>query len=170
MGDGEFRFSEVAPPERPAVDESGRRSVPPGRRTRRRRTKRRRVLRLLEPFLILGALGLLSTGVIKVVERTVPTAAQAIDARHLERSQEKARVEIQALAASLEADWVPVVGDADDELLDDPLLAFERSPRAPVVPQPDEDEVVDHLMMSISSTSNTSAAPPGIPGPAPESP
>ena len=149
----------------------------PGRRRRRRRSKRRRFLRLIEPFAILGGLLVLSVGVIKVVETGVPTHAAATDSRRLARAQVNTRAEIEALAASLEEGWIPVVEEFEDDLFnellvvhDDPLLQLERSPRRPARRELDPDEWVDQLTTSSSSTSNTSAAPPGIVGGAPESP
>lgn len=157
----------------------------PGYRRRRRRSKRLRLLRALEPFLILAVLGLLSTGIVKVVETRVPTSAAATDSQRLERSQAMARKEIRSLAASLDESWVPVVGGEDDLQFEemgipgvDPLTQLERSPRIRPREQTGSDpldpleglEALDQFAMPISSTSNTSAAPPGMLGGAPASP
>ena len=147
-------------------------SALPGRQKRRRRSKRRRVLRVLEPFLILAGLGILSTGMVKVVETRVPTAASRVDSVRLERAQEQARAEVRELAASLESDWVPTVGD--DDLFDEELLvgvdAWDGSLAAEPRLAGDAPESDDQFSMPISSTSNTSAAPPGMLGGAPLSP
>lgn len=147
----------------------------PGRRTRRRRSGRRRLLTALGPFLFLGMLAVLSTGVVKVVERTVPTRAAAIDAERMERAARRDRERVLAIQASLDASWVPSLATSEHEWLDDPLLELEAAPIGSVriVPLPGEEpesETVGHSTIEISSTSNTSAAPPGMPGPAPRSP
>ena len=157
---------EPAPAERP------QRAEPlPGRRRRRRRSRRRRILRAVEPFLLLVGLGLLSAGVIRVVETQVPTEAAAKDHRRLERARQQSRPEIESLAASLDPDWVPEVSAADEDWLDepflehlDPFVALERSPVARRERAPSAEELADQLTTSISSTSNTSAEPPGIEG------
>lgn len=139
------------------------------RRGRRRRFSRgRRLLRALEPFALLAGLGLLSAGVIQVVETGVPTNAAAKDARWLARIEATPHAPIEAVVPSLGEDRNPVV-----ELLvvyNDPIPQLEGSPRPPVDQELDSGEGVDQLTTSISSTSNTSAAPPGILGGAPESP
>ena len=159
-------------------------NAPPGRRTRRRRSQRRRILRVLEPFLILAVLGVLSTGIVRVVESRVPTSAAAKDSRRLERSQAMAREEVRSLAASLDEDWIPVVGGVEDDAFEqmllsglDPLTQLERSPwrkpglpRSELDPSDPEAHADDQFEMPINSTSNTSAAPPGMLGGAPASP
>jgi len=143
----------------------------PGRRTRRRRSKRRRILRVLEPFAILAGIGLLSTGMIKVVERGVPTDAAAKDHRRLERSRANARFQVQELTASLDPDWIPVMGENELGLpavpfarYDAPLVALERAPMRVRDDRSAADLELDQFTTSISSTSNTSAEPPGIAG------
>jgi hypothetical protein len=134
-------------------------------------------MRVLKPFLILGALGLLSLGVVRLVETRVPTSAAQQDSRRLSRAQTHARSEIRSLAASLDENWIPVVGDREaalvDEMIvpvDDPLLQLERSPVRKPAMHRTGPQLFDQLTMPSSSTSKTRAAPPGMLGGAPRSP
>ena len=146
----------------------------PGARHRRRRSRRRKLLRLLEPFLLLGALAVLSTGVVKVVETRVPTKADQHDERRPRSASADAHEQAHALAASIERGWMPSPRNLEAELFGEPL-ALDEDPwiglaDPDMAAGPSDAESADQLPIEISSTSKTSAAPPGMLGGEPLSP
>jgi len=121
-------------------------------RPRRRRSLRGRILRALhiaEPFALVVGLGLLSSGVIEVVENRAPTQVDPLVATQLERVATPQTDRQQAFT-----------GTADVRLAND----SQRSPAPTGLGQ------ATYSTTSISSTSNTSAEPPGIVGDGLESP
>ena len=112
------------------------------------RGRLRRALRILEPFALVVGLGLLSAGVIDVVEKRVPTRADQDDSARLARAEARKHADQRAFALATAEVW------RKSDLPDWQATA----PR-------------DHgSTISISSTSKTSAAPPGMLGGRPESP
>ena len=121
-------------------------------RPRRRRSLRGRILRALriaEPFALVVGLGLLSSGVIEVVENRAPAQFDPLDVARLERVATPQTYHQRALG-----------GMSDVR----PANQSERSLATTGLGQ------ATYSTTSINSTSNTSAEPPGIIGDGLESP
>ena len=147
-------------------------------RGRRRRTgrRRRRLRRALEPFALLGGLVVLSLGVVEFAEVKVPTRADGDRTRWLQAQRRSGgmdpwrdafdgRAGPGAAARDAQADAVTQRWLRDLESLG---VAVDRSGTA--APSEGLLEEGRYFLMSSSSTSKTSGAPPGMRGGAPRSP
>lgn len=104
-------------------------------------------MRIAEPFVFVVGLGLLSAGVVEVVETRVPTRADQEDSARLARAQPQVSAEQRTSALELAAVW------QTSDLPDWQVAAPRATPEPP-----------DHSTTSINSTSKTSAEPPGMVG------
>ena len=126
---------------------------PQPKRRRSLRGRIRRAVRILEPFALMVGLGLLSAGVIEVVETQVPTRGDQDGSVRLARAETQSPAEQRTFPGETAPVW-----RASD------------LPDAQATEQPDPTDPLDHSTISINSTSNTSAAPPGMLGGRPASP
>lgn len=117
-------------------------------RPRRHRSVRRKILqalRIAEPFALVLGLGLLSAGVIEVVETQVPTRGDQLDSARLARAS--------------------IAQPNPTQTFEVATYTSQRTETDAVA----RDETT-YSTTSINSTSNTSAEPPGIVGEGLESP